>query len=202
MYGKRKSKFVTALTVLLFLLLIALAVGAIVKFTKVGDKVVDIVNPVFRVELNGVSYTGNDNKIVLPDDGKVKFEIKCTNGFKVNVTPNVTDATNFTYTVNGQEYLYGDEDLSGIIVKNDDIYGDCFYIDCSQSFKLEDILSRVWGGEQVILNGAVTYPYLLTITSNSGEIVTIAIGRPEFVTDLTLSDSNILFGVMQNENDK
>ncbi len=188
MSGKKKSKFVTALTVLLFLLLIVAAVGAIIKFTKVGDKVTDIVNPVFRVEYNGVAYTGDDNKIGLPQDGKIKFEIKCTNGFKVKVTPNVTDKTDFTYTVNEREYSYGDEDLSGLIVKTENIYGDCFYIDCTQNFRLDNLLSNIWGGEKVTLNGTVQYPYLLTVTGSNGESVSIAINQ-SYVTGVTLPES-------------
>ena len=63
MSGKKKSKFMSVISVIVFFLVIVLAVGLIVKYTKAGDKVKDLFNPAFRVEYDGKDYDNKRGKI-------------------------------------------------------------------------------------------------------------------------------------------
>lgn len=187
-----KSKLAKALAAIVLLALLIGAVIALLRFMGInkGD-INDLVNPVFRVECNGVAYTGADNTLELPQEGKLKFEVKCTNGYKLKVTPNVTAETDFTYTVAGYEYPYSEEDLTGYVVADDDIYGDCFYIDCAKDNTLNGVLSRIWGGAEITLNGDLPYPYKLTVTSDSGEDISILLSP--YSLWLKLTPDNIVF---------
>lgn len=187
----KKSAVIKFIVAILFLTLIVGGVAAVLKFTKLGDNLNDIINPVFRVEFNGISYTGSNNTFVLPQEGRLKFDVKCTSSYKLKVTPNVTAETDFTYTVKGRIYNFGDEDLTGYIVADDDIYGECFYIDCTKDYTLKGVLSRIWGDAGITLNGDVQYPYKLTVISDSGEEVTILLSP--YVLSVTLNPDHIIF---------
>lgn len=171
-----KSKIVKGLSVLILIALLIGAIIAILHFAGIGkDDIKDVFKPEFRVECNGVTYKGADNTLILPHTGKLKFDVKCSNGYKIKVTPNVTPETDFTYTVAGYEYPYSEEDLTGYIVAGEDIYNECFYIDCTQDYTLKGVLSRIWGGADITLNGECEFPYKLTVTSDSGEDISISL---------------------------
>lgn len=180
------KKLVKTLAALILIVLLIGSIIAILHFAGIGkDDIKDVFKPEFRVECNGVTYKGADNTLILPQQGKLKFDVKCTNGYKLKVTPNVTAETDFTYTVAGYEYPYSEEDLTGYIVAGEDIYDKCFYIDCFQDNTLNGVLSRIWGGADITLNGECEFPYKLTVTSDSGEEITIFLSPFRFSVTLT-----------------
>lgn len=192
MANQNKSKLAKALTAIVVLALLVGAVIALLLFMGIKKQDInDLVNPVFRVECNGVTYTGADNTLILPQEGKLKFDVKCTNGYKLKVTPNVTAETDFTYSVAGHEYPYSEEDLSGYVVADDDIYGDCFYIDCAKDNTVKSVLSRMWGGAEITLNVELQYPYKLIVTSDSGEDISILLCPYKLC--VTLTPDHVIF---------
>ncbi len=189
MSGKRKSKFMSALSVLIMLLVVALAVGLVFKYTKAGDKIKDIVNPAFRVEYDGKNYDGDENKIYLPTKGQAQFKVKGAESYKVSITPNVTPETDFTYEIGNTVYSYSQVDLSRLFMGSDSIKNGSFYLNCLADYSLESVLSKLHDGATIQLNGSVKYPYLLTFTADNTTVTFLISTAPI----INLSESNIIF---------
>lgn len=189
--SKRKSILSAVISAVLALLVLALVVGIIFNVTGVRDKLADTFDTTFRVEFAGKKYTGNDNFVYLPSSGMAKFTVKAANGYKVKVEPYLPPDTELTYTVNGQTHLYSKANISYIFVDAENVFKDCFYVDCNQSLMVTDVLSRFWGGAEITLNGSFPYYYLLTVTNGSnGEVVTFLLC---YKLDIVFTDTNILF---------
>ena len=189
MSGKKKSKFMSVISVIVFFLVIVLAVGLIVKYTKAGDKVKDLFNPAFRVEYDGKDYNGENNIIVLPTSGQAKFTVKGAESYKVSIIPNVTPETDFTYEIGNTVYNYSQADLSRLFMGSDSIKNGSFYLNCLADYSLESVLSKIHDGATIQLNGSVTYPYLLTFTADN-KTVTFLISTAPIIN---LSESNLFF---------
>ncbi len=189
MSGKRKSKFMSALSVLIMLLVIALAVGLVFKYTKAGDKIKDIVDPAFRVEYDGKDYDGENNVIALPTKGQAQFKVKGAESYKVSITPNVTSETDFTYEIGNTIYSYGQADLSNVFISNDSIKNGSFYLNCLADYSLESVLSKIHGGAEIVLNGEIECPYLLVFTANNNVISFMFNGEIR----IDLSETEIIF---------
>ena len=171
MSGKKKVILISAAV----LLVIVLAVWLVFKYTKAVDKIKDLFNPAFRVEYDGNDYDGDDNIIVLPAKGQVQFKVKGAESYKVTITPNVTPETDFTYEVGDTVYKYSQAVLSKDLT--------------CDNYSLESVLSQLHGGEKVILNGSVKYPYLLTFTADNKTVAFVLSPVPI----VRLSESNIFF---------
>lgn len=189
MSGKKKSKIVSFISIIIFLLVIVFAVGLIFRYTKAGDKIKDLVNPAFRVEYGGIDYKDGNNEIVLPKDGQVKFNVKGVESYKVRVTPNVTSETDFSYEIGNEVYIFGEADLNKFFVTDNSIKNGYFVIDCTQDLSIESVLSEIHGGAEIKLNGKVDVPYLLTFASGEN-IVSFMFGGD---IKVSLSENNIKF---------
>ncbi|MDE6492130.1 MAG: hypothetical protein K2L37_03160 [Lactobacillus sp.] len=189
MGGKKKTGFKSVISVIVFLLVIVLAVGLIVKYIKAGDKVKDLFNPAFRVEYDGKEYKGDNNVIMLPLTGQAQFKVKGAESYKVTLIPNVTSETDFTYEIGDTVYRYSQADLSKVFINGDSIKNGSFYLNCVDDYSLESVLLKVHGGTKIVLNGGAQYPYLLTFTAD-GATIKFLFGV-DF--DIDLSESNIIF---------
>lgn len=168
---RKKRVLASLLSFLLFMLALALIVCFIVRYVNKDD----LNSDTFCVECNGEKYSNADsNVLVLPIGEKVRLNVNGTDSYKVSVVPNVTEETDFIYTVDDKGYYYGKEDLSGLIIRNSDVFASCFYIECSEDNFLENVLSRMWGGKEVTLHGTVQHPYLLKVTNENDETIQIA----------------------------
>lgn len=183
MSGKKK----TILTAVI-LLVIILAVVIVFRYTKAGDKIKDIFNPAFRVEYDGDDYDGDENLIVLPTKGQAKFKVKGAESYKVTITPNVTPETDFTYEIGNTVYSYSQAALSKVFISVDSVKNGYFYLDCDD-YSIESVLSKLHGGEKVVLNGNVKYPYLLTFIADN-KTVTFTLST---VPIIRISESGIFF---------
>ena len=184
----RKSKTTNVVFYIAVLLVLALAVGLIVRFTDVKDKVTNIVNPTFHIEYDGKAYDGENNTVTFPIGGQAKFKVKGADSYKIRVTPNVTADTDFTYEIDGEVYKFGETDLTSYFVTDESIKDGCFIIDCTQDLSIASVLSKVHDGKTVKLNGEVDFPYLLTFTANDVSI-SFAL-RNKY--NVTLSETNIV----------
>lgn len=189
MNGKKKSNFIEIVTVIVYLLVIVLAVGLVFKYTKAGDKIEDLINPAFRVEYDGVNYSGENNVITLPNDGQAQFKIKGTASYKVTLRSNVTPETDFTYEIGNTVYNFSQADLSKVFIGNDSIKNGDFYLNCLEDYFLESVLSKVHDGAEIKLNGCISYPYLLTF-GNGTQTVSFLFGSN---VRIELSESIIVF---------
>ena len=188
--SRRKSKLSRLLTGLFALLVLALVIGAICKFTQVDDEIIDLFNPTFRVEFNGVDYTGDNNIITLTPNEQARFDVKSINGYKISVTPNVTADTDFTYTVDGVLYKYSETNLAKAFLAEDNIQAGYFTLNVLRDYSLESVLSKVYEGQTVLVDSNLVNPYLLTITSNEQKIqFVICIG----VLDISFDCESIVF---------
>lgn len=189
--SKRKTVLKRIISAVLVLLLLALILGAIYKFTDVGDIITDLLDKDFRVELDGLTYKGDDNKITLRVNEQMRFIVKGANGYKVTITPNVTDETDFVYTVDGLVYRYSDINLSKVFLSQDNTQSGYFLLNALDDYTIESVLSKVYEGKTVIVNNSLIYPYVLTITSKDKTIrFLICI---DDVTGITLDCENIIF---------
>lgn len=189
MGGKKKSSFKSLISVIVFLLVIVLAVGLIFRYTKAGNKIKDYINPAFRVEYDGKDYDGGNNVIVLPTKGQAQFKVKGAQSYKVTLSPNVTSETDFTYEIGNTVYYYSQVDLSQAFINSDSIKNGSFYLNCDENYSLENVLSKIHGGEKVVLNGSVKYPYLLKFVMENKTVAFELSTIPE----IRLSESNIIF---------
>lgn len=189
MSGKRESIFISAVTVIIYMLVIVLAVGLIFKRTSVGDKIEDLIDPTFRVEYDGTDYSSENNVITLPKDGQAQFKVKGAESYKVTLTPNVTSETDFTYEVGNTVYNFSQADLSKVFIGSDSVKNGSFYLDCTADYSLESVLSKIHDGAEIKLNGNTAFPYLLTF-GNGTETVSFLFGSN---VRLELSESIIVF---------
>lgn len=191
--SKRKSKLLSVISAILVVFVLALVVWAIFKFTSIGDKLNDLLDKTFYVEFDGERYTGNDNAIFLPSSGLLKFTVKHSSGYKITVAPHISSDMDSTYTVNGQKYSYTDEDLTDVFIDSELVYDDCFYIDCTQSYFITDVLSRIWGVKDVTLYGDAPCYYLLKITNKAdGETVSFSLHYNDNF-EIVVSDTSYIF---------
>ncbi len=189
----RSSKSVAGIAIsFICLFAFALAVGLIIKYTDIKDKVTEFVNPTFCIEYNGVTYTGDNNKLTLPLSGQAKFTVKNGGSYTVDVSPNKNEP-DFNYTVNGNTYSFHDENLSNTIVKRSNIFSDNFIIDCSERFYVIDVLKTIWGDEEIEAHCTMQYPYLLTVTSADGKTVSFEIVQTLSASEIVTDPDNIIF---------
>lgn len=165
MYGKRKSIFKSLLTAVVILLVIALAVGLIFKYTKAGDRIRDLVNPAFRIEYDGKNYEGKNNVIALPAEGQARFKVKGAESYKVMLTPNVTSETDFEYETNDGLYRYSQTDLSKVFTYT--VKNGILYFNCLEDYSLESVLSKLHGGADIKLSDNLECPYRLTFMADN-----------------------------------
>jgi hypothetical protein len=192
--GNKQNTVVKVITYIIVLLLLAGAVGAIVKFTGIVDKIREATDTSFHIVIDDTSYTGSDNNIKLQSEGQSKFEIKNGGECSVKVLPNVTKDNDFSYTADGVEHSYLETDgLTSVFFSNDCIYGDYFILKYDKDFTLESILSQLYNGVEIVLSeNNLSAPYVLVVTSESGESISFNLCLNIPVTDIVLP-SEIIF---------
>ena len=137
MAKRKKSKILNVITWLLLLLLLVGGIGAICHFAGITkDDITDLVNPAFRVEYDGKVYkTDTENNVIaLPTNSQARFEVKGVKGYTVAVAPNVTDETDFTYSINGKAYPYSGENLA--LAFDINYYDGAFAVVLGDDFKI------------------------------------------------------------------
>lgn len=168
MARQTKNKIFGVIAWALLLLLLIGVFSAILHFAF-GDSedLPDFFDTSYRVEYNGVNYTGTDNKISLPKGKRAKFVVKGARGYTVSIAPNVTEQTNFIYTVDGVDYKYDETNLTKAFLSQENAHGNYFELHAFDSYSLENVLSKLYEGKTVVVYDSIAEPYLLSITSGS-----------------------------------
>lgn len=165
-----------AVKLIIAILVLALLVGGvwfIIKRTGLAKNISDSVGD-FRVEYNGQTYKGGDNRLLLPASGEVRFEVKGFNAspYTVKVEPGV----DFEYEVGGRTFHFADCRLTDYFVSAENIFNGNFVIDCDVNYAPGAVLERIWG-EAVTAVYPDSYPYTLVVTSAAGDRVSISFGQ-------------------------
>lgn len=193
MAKRKENKIVRIVTWLLLLLLLVGGIGAVLHFVGIGkDDITDIINPTFRVEYDGNVYkTDTENVLAIPEGGQARFEVKNGGDCSVKIVPNVTAETDFSYIVDGQTYMYSEEnDLS--VVFDLQVYKGAFTVNFDNATSIESVLSKIWGTDKIIINDIKSFSfYKIVVTSLSGEVIEILCYVP--ITGITLSPESIVF---------
>ena len=188
--GKSKSMLNAILWVLLIAFL-AVAVAFIVSyyggFQTTVDKIKDSFNQTFTVKYDGKTYTvDNDELLILPLEGKARFDITGVNEYSVKVEPN----TDFEYTVNGRNYRFGDTEYSSQFLSNGNILSDSFVIDCDKDYSIDSVLASLRGVSVDLPQNVCRLAFKLVITSNV-DIIEIPFAQSSKATNLALSTPTI-----------
>ena len=190
--GKSKIKPASVLSAVLAVAVIVAVIAVVAKYTNIIPDIEDIADGTVRVEYDGKSYTGADNYVVLPSDGKASFNVRGNSGgYTVKVMPNVTSASDIVYTANGKLHRFSQARLTETFITADVKKNGVFEIDCTKDNTLGGVLSRLHGHE-VENDADIAYPYKLTITANNGGEIVIRFNCGP-VTDIELSVDEIIF---------
>ena len=168
--SKRKSRWLRLLCFVIVLLVLALIVGFVFKFTRIGKDITDLLDTSFRVECNGKTYKGDNNSIYLTKGEQARFVVKSANGYKVTIKPNVTKETDFIYYVDGVEYKFSETNLTEVFLSENNMQIGYFVLNIMQDYSLESVLSKLYEGKTVLVDVDIVNPYLLTITSGDTSI--------------------------------
>lgn len=195
MAKQKNNKFLNFLTTLIVLFLLIGIIGAIVYFTGIGKSITGQFGE-FRVAYDGQTYKQADTENVLSvsNTGLARFDVGGTDNYTVKIVPNVTDETDFTYTVGDNTYYFGGEsDLTYCFAI--EAYEGYFVIDCDNDYSVTGILSHVWGSDDISVDGALpSHPYKMVVSNSSGGRIELELC---FVSDedisITLSQTQIVF---------
>lgn len=173
MTGTGKT-IVRAVTGVVVLALIAIAIGLIYKYTAGFNE--DF--KTFYIEHNGEKIFTERTKAELAQDTTERFDVRYTfdgsdvkaKDYSVKIVPNVTK--DFDYTVNGEKYLFSKVgDLtSAFEIDKQPTY---FEITLPKDITLGNVLSKYHGNEATLPDTAETdneYPYTLIISSYNGKV--------------------------------
>lgn len=132
MSNKKKNTGKSILSVVVWLLLVALLLGVVGFFARFTNNFTSGFST-FYVEFGDKQITNDKDSYVFEKDSEYRFDVGYSlaflnkdgkNGFSVQVLPNITDETNFEFTADDERYLYSDiKDLTA-----------CFNVRCYDSY--------------------------------------------------------------------
>lgn len=171
--------FAKAVCYMLLILLVAVIIGFIYKFTNGFNE--DL--KTFYIEYSGkysrhIQIFTTENKMTF-EKGTHRFDVKYVfdkedeemNGYKLKIVPNVT--SDFDYTVDGKRYLFSKlGDLTDVfaLVK----YDSYFELNISDELTFEGVLMKAQGGKSISVPQEALaknpYPFRLQISSYNENI--------------------------------
>lgn len=190
MNGRKYSILKSVLSVFLVLLLVVLAVGVLFKYTDLKD----INNTEFRVEYNGKKYYKSDTDYVveLPSSGQVKFSVKGCDSYKFKFSTNVSDTTDFSYSVDGKKYNFSTADITSAFLQGEYIQNGDFIVSCFNDYSIKNVLSKIYDGNIDVDNVELDNPYRLTFLNLNDEAINFIFGG-SFMAEIELDITEIIF---------
>ncbi len=191
--SKQKKSIIKNILVWLFSVLLFLGViGAIVFIIRdtsgdtedgsVGGVIGGIVDNItggniqnkrVAITYNGEVLKDGDN-VELPESGQARFEVANGGNYTVQVFPNVTEETDFTFTVDGISCSFLSQgDLREWFIHSGNKTENYFDISCSyEKFTVEGLLFFLYGSG-IKVETDIEYPYRLVVTGSDGSSVTV-----------------------------
>lgn len=173
------SKIVTAIVYIAIILLVLGIVGFILKLTNGGT---DEFKLFYLTNENGDVYGSTDSEKVA-SKAETKFGVNYTfsdgKDFSVKILPNVTDETDFEYTVGGEPYKFSEiENLNAAF--NVKLYDDYFTIEMPED--MSQVMKILYGDEVVEIPDGIDItrkPYFKMVVKsyNEKQAITIRLTR-------------------------
>ena len=179
MSAEKKGKS-TVGKVISYILVILLVIGLIGFFALFTNNFTDDFKT-FYIEYDGEWIISNKSEYVFETDKGLRFDCKYTFvdmskdeplGFNVKVIPNITDETNFDFTVDNQMYAYiGEKDLTAAF--DIQLYDRYFTLNIPKSTSMQTVLGKIYDGKNVEIVDELNsdqYYYTLCISSYNEKV--------------------------------
>lgn len=181
--SKKNSNTTNTIVAILSLLFVVAIVAFVFKFTNGLNE--DL--KTFYIEHNGKQIVATDSQMTFDTESEHRFDCKYisnpdNNTFNLKVVPNVTEETDFNYTVDGKSYKWSEvQDLTACF--NIDKQNNFFVISFPVDFSMESILSSLYPESNVVISDSLSlYQYYYTLhVSNYNEKI-------NYYIDFSVSD--------------
>lgn len=197
-----KNKIVKAISALLVFLLCVGIFAMVARFTNGFTE--DF--KTFYITYNGKKLFSSDNQFFLAREEEHRFDVtyvfefldddeEPNKDYNVKIIPNVDDKTDFTFTIDGEEYAYSEvgELTKGFLLDKQDTY---FILSLTKDTCLESVLEGVYGKDVDAPKDEYCpspYLYTLVITSYDESVtyfIDFAIGKG--VTEIELDTDKVV----------
>lgn len=188
-------KVAKIITSVVIVLLVALAIGLVFKFTNGFNE--DF--KTFYLEHNGKQILTSETETSFKRGEQYRYEVKYTfdsgksepKGYSVKVMPNTK--LDFTFTADGKQYVYANakELTSAFNIKKED---SAFTISIPNELKLQTVLEKVYG-KTVEVEEPRGYLYTLIVSSYNEKVTYyINFGTKVTIDGIEIDQSGIVFG--------
>lgn len=169
----RKNNMINTVVAILSILLVIAIVGFVFKFTNGLNE--DL--KTFYIEHNGKQIVATDSQMTFDTESEHRFDCKYisnpdNNSYNLEVIPNVTEETDFNYTVDGVAYTWKDaEDITACFTI--DKQNGYFIISFPAEFSMETVLASLYPEKEVVISDTLPlyqYYYTLHVSSYNGKI--------------------------------
>lgn len=169
--SKKYNNATNIIVAILSILLVVAIVGFVFKFTNGLNE--DL--KTFYIEHNGKQIVATDSKMTFDTESEHRFDCKYIsnpddNTFNLKVVPNVTEETDFSYTVDGESHKWSEvEDLTSCF--NLDKQANYFIVSFPADFSMQGVLNSLYPESQVVISDTLSlYQYYYTLhVSNYNE---------------------------------
>lgn len=193
---KRARKISNLIIWIVVILLLVTSAGFIYKFTdgfKTNLKT-------FYVEYDGDTIL-EEGRLNLFVDKEYRFEVKRTldfsddedKRFNVKIYPYVTEKTDFTYTLDGVEYLYSEV---GVLTDYFNVEVDENGFSLKTPYSVKEVLKKKFTGQEINLDnsfGSGIEYFRLEVTSEFGDVVNIYFTLNFGVDKVVLDKTGLVF---------
>lgn len=184
---EKNTNLVNLIVGLLSILFLVAFVGFIFKFTNGFNE--DL--KTFYIEHNGKQIVATDSQMMFDTEIEYRFDCKYisnldNNTFNLKVVPNVTEETDFSYTVDGKSHKWSEvEDLTSCFNLNKQ--ANYFIVSFPAYFSMQGVLNSLYPESQVVISDTLSlYQYYYTLhVSNYNEKINYYIDFNVGVADLT-----------------
>lgn len=180
----KKNSIGSVFIAILSILLVVAVVAFIFKFTNGLNE--DL--KTFYIEHNGKQIVATDSQMTFDTESEHRFDCKYisnpdNNTFNLKVVPNVTEETDFSFTVDGKSHKWSEvEDLTSCF--NLDKQANYFIVSFPADFSMQGVLNSLYPESQVVISETLSlYQYYYTLhVSNYNEKI-------NYYIDFNVSDA-------------
>lgn len=172
--SRKNNQVVNIIIAILSVLLVVAVIGFVFKFTNGLNE--DL--KTFYIEHNGKQIVATDSQMTFDVESEHRFDCKYLstpdedNLFNVEVIPNVTEKTDFNFTVDDVSYKWSElKDLTACFTINKQ--HNYFIITFPADFSMQSVLNSLYRDKDVVISDTLSlyqYYYTLHISNYNGKI--------------------------------
>lgn len=162
--SKKNNSVMNTIVAILSILLVVAVVGFIFKFTNGLNEELKT----FYIEHNGKQIVATDSQMTFDTESEHRFDCKYisnpdNNTFNLKVVPNVTEQTDFKFTVDGKSHKWSEvEDLTSCFNLNKQ--ANYFIISFPADFSMQSVLNSLYPESEVVISDTLSlYQYYYTL---------------------------------------